>query len=246
MPHTPTADLTREPRPSEGSSGDARPPNSTTGLDKPSAGGHHHKHSTKRCDDHLRPPQLWRGRRQQDNRELVVLDGSRVGRHLLHEHFPEVAESLSGEFFCDYRDRLRAHLDVRVCFSTNVLQPCGRAGSTSLLSRAGSCASAAVGALRPRSAGREGAQASEPPPSARRSRSESSDRAVTIRRRPTFTDSNEPDASRRRTVDSETPPSAARASGRGTRIASATAASRGNVAVEVPTRPGVHLRRHCT
>ncbi len=32
------------------------PPNSTTGLDKPSAGGHHHKHSTKRCDDHLRPP----------------------------------------------------------------------------------------------------------------------------------------------------------------------------------------------
>jgi hypothetical protein len=104
MPHTPTADLTREPRPSEGSSGDAR------------------------------PPQLWRGRRQQDNREQVVLDGSRVGRHLLYEHFPEVAESLSGEFLCDYRDRLRAHLDVRVCFSTNVLQPCGRAGSTAVRS----------------------------------------------------------------------------------------------------------------
>src|SRR5215218_5427704 len=27
---------------------------------QPSAGGHHHKHSTKRCDDDLRPPQLWR------------------------------------------------------------------------------------------------------------------------------------------------------------------------------------------
>jgi hypothetical protein len=38
------------------------PQNSTTGLDKPSAGGHHHKHSTKRCDDPLRPPQIWRGR----------------------------------------------------------------------------------------------------------------------------------------------------------------------------------------
>jgi hypothetical protein len=39
---------------------------STTGLDKPSAGGHHHKHSTKRCDDHLRPPQIWRGRTRID------------------------------------------------------------------------------------------------------------------------------------------------------------------------------------
>jgi hypothetical protein len=31
------------------------PPNSTDVLDKPSAGRHHHKHSTKRCDDHLNP-----------------------------------------------------------------------------------------------------------------------------------------------------------------------------------------------
>ena len=36
------------------------PPNSTTGLDKPSDGSHHHKHSTKRCDDPLRPQQFWR------------------------------------------------------------------------------------------------------------------------------------------------------------------------------------------
>ena len=34
------------------------PPNSTDALDKPSAGGHHHKHSTKRCDDHLSPRPL--------------------------------------------------------------------------------------------------------------------------------------------------------------------------------------------
>jgi IS30 family transposase len=30
-------------------------PSSTTALDKPSDGSHHHKHSTKRCDDPLRP-----------------------------------------------------------------------------------------------------------------------------------------------------------------------------------------------
>src|SRR5215207_8611068 len=31
------------------------PPSSTTALGKPSDGSHHHKHSTKRCDDPLRP-----------------------------------------------------------------------------------------------------------------------------------------------------------------------------------------------
>ena len=35
-------------------------PNSTAALDKPSTGDHHHKHSTKRCDDPLRPQQIWR------------------------------------------------------------------------------------------------------------------------------------------------------------------------------------------
>src|ERR671911_1859521 len=35
------------------------PPSSTTGLDKPSDGSHHHKHSTKRCDDLLRPHPFW-------------------------------------------------------------------------------------------------------------------------------------------------------------------------------------------
>src|SRR5262249_3255412 len=30
-------------------------PNSTAGLDKPSASRHHHTHSPKRCDDHLKP-----------------------------------------------------------------------------------------------------------------------------------------------------------------------------------------------
>ena len=34
---------------------DRSPPNSTTVLDRPSDGCHHPKHSTKRCDDHLRP-----------------------------------------------------------------------------------------------------------------------------------------------------------------------------------------------
>jgi len=35
---------------------DAVAPSSTDDLDKPSAGRHHHKHSSKRCDDRLRPP----------------------------------------------------------------------------------------------------------------------------------------------------------------------------------------------
>src|SRR4029077_18962526 len=34
------------------------PPNSTDALDKPSASRHHHKHSTKCCDDHLNSQQL--------------------------------------------------------------------------------------------------------------------------------------------------------------------------------------------
>jgi hypothetical protein len=38
------------------------PPNSTAGLDKPSAGRHHHKYSTKCCDDHLISQQLCVGR----------------------------------------------------------------------------------------------------------------------------------------------------------------------------------------
>jgi IS30 family transposase len=33
--------------------------NSTAGLDKHSDGDHHHKHSTKRCDDPLNPQQIW-------------------------------------------------------------------------------------------------------------------------------------------------------------------------------------------
>jgi IS30 family transposase len=35
------------------------PTSSTDVLDKPSDGGHHHKHSTRRCDDRLRPRPLW-------------------------------------------------------------------------------------------------------------------------------------------------------------------------------------------
>ena len=39
------------------------PPSSTADLDKPSAGRHHHRHSTRRCDDRLRPSADLRGRR---------------------------------------------------------------------------------------------------------------------------------------------------------------------------------------
>jgi hypothetical protein len=36
------------------------PPNSTDALDEPSAGRHHHKHSSRRCDDRLNPPSMAR------------------------------------------------------------------------------------------------------------------------------------------------------------------------------------------
>src|SRR5215207_2372543 len=49
--------------------------NSTTGLDKPSAGGHHHKHSTKHCDDPLRPPEL----------RAVLGEAAGIGEHERHE-----------------------------------------------------------------------------------------------------------------------------------------------------------------
>jgi hypothetical protein len=48
-PSAATSELT--PKPTSTPS----PQNSTTVLDRPSAGCHHPKHSTRRCDDHLRP-----------------------------------------------------------------------------------------------------------------------------------------------------------------------------------------------
>ena len=48
------------------------PPNSTEGLDKPSASRHHHKHSTKRCDEPLNSQQLWRGRVDTSGAEMLA------------------------------------------------------------------------------------------------------------------------------------------------------------------------------
>jgi hypothetical protein len=48
----------------------ASPPNSTIGLDKPSDRDHHHKYSTKRCNDHLRPQPFWRVSRADNGRDL--------------------------------------------------------------------------------------------------------------------------------------------------------------------------------
>ena len=50
--------------------------NSTDALDKPSAGRHHHKHSTKRCDEPLNPQPYWRGVAGTDNGDDVSLDPS--------------------------------------------------------------------------------------------------------------------------------------------------------------------------
>ena len=56
-PILPASQPTRRPQPSRPRR--RSPPNSTVALDKPSAGGHHHKHSTRRCNDPLNPSPLW-------------------------------------------------------------------------------------------------------------------------------------------------------------------------------------------